>query len=114
MNFLNNFLMLCDRKDVPPSRALEEAGLSKSLYSKWKAKPTSIPNGETLEKLSKYFMVSIDAIKGNSPYAQKSLGLEGMPEIEELVAAAPKMNRAVRLNILSYAKYICPEAFNGK
>lgn len=75
MNFLDSFLMLCERKDVPPSRALEDAGLSKSLYSKWKQKPESIPNGATLEKLAKYFMVPIDTLKGN-PFGPEPTGLD--------------------------------------
>jgi transcriptional regulator with XRE-family HTH domain len=113
MNFYDNFLVLCERKDVAPSRALEDAGLSKALYSKWKQKPDSIPNGMTLEKLSKYFMVPIDALKG-SPFSANPTGLEGMPEIEELARAASRMDLATRKNILSYAQFICPEAFNCK
>ena len=113
MNFLDSFLMLCERKDVPPSRALEDAGLSKSLYSKWKQKPESIPNGATLEKLAKYFMVPIDTLKGN-PFGPEPTGLECMPEMEELVRAASLMSAATRHNILSYAKFICPEAFHEK
>ena len=32
MNFFDNFCHQCDLKGVKPSRALEDAGLSKSLY----------------------------------------------------------------------------------
>lgn len=52
--------MLCDAKRVPYTRALIEAGLSKSLYSKWKDNPQAVPNGATLQKLSTYFGVPID------------------------------------------------------
>lgn len=110
MNFLNTFQKLCERKDVAPSRALEDAGLSKSLYSKWKKQPDTVPNGETLDKLSKYFLVSIDVLRGN-PHAPTIKGLEGMPEIEEIVRAAPKLDRQARDSILAYAKFIRPEAF---
>ena len=111
MKFLEVFEELCYRKDVPPSRALEDAGLSKSLYQKWKAKPESIPNAETLLKLSKYFMVSTDVFITGNPFGVDLTGLEGYPEIEALVAAAPKLSAAARKNILLYAKFICPEAF---
>ncbi len=114
MTFLNSFLRLCELKDVPPTRALEEAGLSRSLYSKWKAKPTFVPNGETLEKLSRYFLVSIDAVKGDSPFGSRLTGLEGMPEMEEIVRAASRMPLTTRQNILAYAKFICSEAFDEK
>ena len=114
MNFLNNFLTLCERKDVPPTRALEDAGLSKSLFSKWKKQPGTVPNAETLDKLSRYFLVSTDAILGGNPFSPALSGLEGMLEIEELVLAASNMDRATRMNVLSYAKFICPEAFHEK
>ena len=113
MNFFDSFLMLCNRKDVAPSRALEDAGLSKALYSKWKQKPETIPNGATLEKLARYFMVPIDTLKG-TPFSAAPTGLEGMPEIEELIRAAARMDPATRKNILSYAQFICPGAFDGK
>ena len=113
MNFLNTFELLCERKDVSPTRALLDAGLSKSLYSKWKAYPETVPNGDTLVKLSKYFLVPIDTLRG-SGFGPAPSGLEGMPEMEELVRAAKNMDRAARLNVLSYAKFICPEAFDGK
>lgn len=114
MNFLSTFVKLCERKDVSPSRALEDAGLSKSLYSKWKKQPDTVPNGETLDKLSRYFLVPIDVLRGN-PFTPTIKGLEGMPEIEELVRAAPKLDKLARDSILAYAKFIRPGAFtDGK
>lgn len=113
MNFYESFLSLCDRRDVTPSRALLDAGLSKSLASKWKAQPTTVPNGETLQKLALYFCVSIDYFtnpskkKGNKPSA------DGMPEMEQLLEAAHYMTPAVRQQILQYAKFVAPDAFEN-
>lgn len=111
MDFLKTFEILCERKGVSPTRALLDAGLSKSLYTKWKDKPEFIPNGLTLDKLSKYFVVSIDFLQSN-PFGAEPTDLEGMPEIAELVRASKKMSPEIRRNILMYAKFLCPEAFN--
>ena len=55
MNFFDNFCHQCDLKGVKPSRALEDAGLSKSLYQKWRAKPDRMPYGDTVKKLCDYW-----------------------------------------------------------
>ena len=57
MNFYEAFCVLCDEKDVKRSRALLDAGLSKGLLTKWAKNPDTIPNGETLSKLCRYFCV---------------------------------------------------------
>lgn len=59
MCFYDNFIKLCKTKGVAPSKALIEAGLSKSLNSKWASNPYSTPNGETLTRLAAYFGCSI-------------------------------------------------------
>lgn len=60
MCFYDKFAALCKKKGVSETRALIEAGLSKSLRTKWMNKPATVPNGESLTKLSKYFNVPAD------------------------------------------------------
>ena len=60
MCFFDKFKALCTERGVAPTRALIDAGLSKSLYKKWELKPDTVPNGATLKKLSAYFGVSVD------------------------------------------------------
>lgn len=60
MCFFDKFKALCTERGVAPTRALIDAGLSKSLYKKWEVKPETVPNGATLKKLSAYFGVSAD------------------------------------------------------
>lgn len=57
MNFYEAFCALCEEKNVKRSRALLDAGLSKGLLTKWVSNPETIPNGETLSKLCRYFCV---------------------------------------------------------
>lgn len=62
MCFYDNFLEMCKERGVSPSRALIEAGLSKSLNSKWANNPFTTPNGETLTRLAAYFGCPVTAL----------------------------------------------------
>lgn len=61
--FFDIFNDLCKRKGVSCKRAAEDIGLSNSITTKWK-KTGATPTGETLERISKYFVVSIDYLLG--------------------------------------------------
>lgn len=58
MNFCNNFLALCQKAGKKPSVAAEEAGLSKSLVSRWK-QGKGFTDASAL-KLAQYFGCSLD------------------------------------------------------
>lgn len=62
MNFYERFLNLCKARNVKPSRALIEAGLSKSLNTKWSNNQETVPNGKTVTALAEYFDVSVDEL----------------------------------------------------
>lgn len=64
MNFYNRFADLCHQRGVCPSRAAEEAGLSRSAVSKWKREPKVTPSGAVLAKLSAYFGITTSALLG--------------------------------------------------
>lgn len=57
--FYDRYVELCREKGVSPSRAAIEAGLSKSTVTKWKNDPNGKPTGNIIDKLTKYFGVSI-------------------------------------------------------
>ena len=57
--FYDTYLRLCAEKGRSPSRAAVEAGISKSLVSRWKRNSAEFPSPEVLRKLSSYFDVSI-------------------------------------------------------
>lgn len=56
--------MLCKSRGVSPSRAAIDAGLSKSTVSKWKRSPDSKPTGSVIDKLTKYFGISVAELLG--------------------------------------------------
>lgn len=60
MNFYNNFLRLCEQAGKKPSVAAEEAGLSRSLVTRWK-QGKGFTDASAL-KLSQYFGCTIDEL----------------------------------------------------
>lgn len=62
--FYDRFVYLCEQKGVSPSRAAIEAGISKSLVTKWKVNQTDVPSPEVIKKLSAYFNVPASYILG--------------------------------------------------
>lgn len=64
--FYDRFVMLCDRRGVSPSRAAIDSGLSKSTVTKWKNDPTTRPTGAVIEKLTRYFGISISELLGEN------------------------------------------------
>lgn len=57
--FYDKYAALCKQKSVSLTRAAIDAGISKSLISKWKQQGTQIPSPEVLQKLSVYFGVPV-------------------------------------------------------
>lgn len=64
--FYDKFASLCAQRGVSPSRAAQEAGLSKSTVTKWKNSPTSTPTGAAIEKLTAYFGITAGELLGES------------------------------------------------
>lgn len=60
--FSDRFEELCALKGVKPGRACAEMGVSRGLAAKWKATGTAKPSADVLEKMSKYFGLSINEI----------------------------------------------------
>ena len=60
--FYDKFLSLCEKKGVSPTRAAVDAGISKSLVTKWKSNRVEIPSPEVLKKISAYFNVSVSEL----------------------------------------------------
>ena len=65
--FYDRFAYLCKERGVSVSRAATEAGISKSLVTKWKTNSVEIPSPEVLNKLSKYFNMPISELMGEKP-----------------------------------------------
>lgn len=62
MAFWDNFDTLCRKNKTTPNAVARELGFSNATATKWKS--GSQPNGATLQKISDYFNVSVDALLG--------------------------------------------------
>lgn len=60
--FYDKFVYLCQQKGVSPSKAAVDAGISKSLVTKWKNNKVAIPSPDVLTRLSKYFSVPVSEL----------------------------------------------------
>ena len=56
--FWDQFIQLCNERDIKPNPLAKELGISSGILTRWKS--GSLPNTETLIKISNYFNVSID------------------------------------------------------
>lgn len=77
--FYDIFKDLCNKKDVSPSRACLDMGLSRSLGAKWKNTGAN-PSYEVLTKIADYFDVSVDYLLGNKQKEKASSLDEKKPE----------------------------------
>jgi transcriptional regulator with XRE-family HTH domain len=62
--FYDTLKKLCEEKNISPSKAATECGISRSTVTWWKQHKTS-PNSEQVSKLAEYFGVSTDYLLGN-------------------------------------------------
>lgn len=73
--FYELFCKLCDEKNIAPTRAALDMGMSKATPTTWKNKGTT-PQAAQLQKIADYFNVSVDYLLGNeekeTPTAMKA------------------------------------------
>lgn len=62
--FYDKFVYLCHQKGVSPSKAAVDAGISKSLVTKWKANNVKLPSPDVLKRLSDYFGIPVSDLIG--------------------------------------------------
>ena len=77
-SFYEHYIAMCRSRGVSPSRAAEDAGLSKSAVSKWKREPDTVPSGAVLAKLSAYFGVPTSQLLGEPTDRPDSTGDEAV------------------------------------
>lgn len=84
--FYDKFMYLCNVKKITPSRAAVDAGISKSLVTKWKTNRTEMPSPEILQKLSAYFNVPVsDLISEESKQKENSISEDNLTDGERML-----------------------------
>lgn len=61
--FYDKFQELCKRKGISCNKAALEIGLSSAAPTKWK-KTEAVPSGDTLDRIARYFNVTIEDLLG--------------------------------------------------
>ena len=102
--FYDRFVALCESKGVTKSKAAIDAGISKSLVTKWKNNEVKIPSSEVLEKLSVYFEVSISELMGENEQKEKPAISEDDRLNAEFVELFSKLTESEKAMMLSQLK----------
>lgn len=110
--FLINFKEICSRRGIAPSTALKKAGLSNSLYTKWSNSPGAVPNLTTLKKIAEVLHVSVDELCYGDFEPIGLTDLRNYPALQQLLRCRNKLTQTQMDEILRYAKYIAPGAFD--
>ena len=84
--FYDKYAQLCKQRGVSMSAAALEAGLSKSLVTKWKVNKVDVPSPDVLKKLSVYFGMPVSELLGEEDKKEQPTENDGLSEeLQELI-----------------------------
>lgn len=106
--FYDLYCSLCKQKNIKPTRAAIEIGLSKGLPSTWKRSGTT-PQREQLVKIAEYFDVSVDYLLGkektpaiNNDDGSKTGSFDKGKIAADIMSRLSQENQDAALNYLRY------------
>ena len=92
--FYDKYAQICKQRGISMSAAAMEAGLSKSLVTKWKANKVEVPSPDVLKKLSAYFNIPVSELleedKKEKPTVQDDGLSEDMKELIDCIKKLPE------------------------
>ncbi len=109
MEFSDIILKYFSDKNIQPSTIAKSIGIDKSTFSKWKVKPTSKIDFETVYKIASYLNISIDYLisgKDNKINFQLSLNEK------ELLLAFNKLSERDQIKFIGRAEQLVDECPN--
>lgn len=83
--FYDKYAQLCKRRGVSMSAAAVEAGLSKSLVTKWKVNKVDVPSPDVLKKLSAYFGMPVSELLGEEEKEKPTAQGDGLTENQKVL-----------------------------
>lgn len=107
--FYDRFSSLCAERGVPVSRAAQEAGISKSLVTKWKANHIEVPSPDVLNKLSNYFGIPISELLCESTDTPEQTSIRTLNRDElkfALFQGRSNITDSMLDEVISFAEYI--------
>ena len=96
--FYDRFVQLCKKKGVTPTRAALDAGVSKSLVTKWKTNGAKDPSPEVVRKLASYFGITIAELLGEENEKPLIYGDEELTEYVEMLKNRPECRMLFQLS----------------
>lgn len=96
--FYQRFLHLCNQKGVSPSRAAVDAGISKSLVTKWKTNCVEVPSPEVIRKLAKYFDIPVSGLLDEEPMKPLINENEELTEFVQMLKTRPECRMLFQLS----------------
>lgn len=82
--FYDKYAEICKMRGISMSAAAMEAGLSKSLVTKWKTNAVEVPSPDVLTKLSKYFGIPVSELLGEENRCDEGIKKEQSINLDEL------------------------------
>lgn len=110
--FYDRFLYLCKMKDISPSRAAVEAGISKSLVTKWRTNKVETPSPDVIKKLARYFNLSVSDLLDEDVQSKKAPTETGERSISDddikfaLFRGRDNITDAMYKEVLGFAEYV--------
>jgi len=96
--FYDKFVYLCNQKGISPSKAAIDAGISKSLVTKWKSNNSKLPSPDVLTKISKYFNIPVSELIDEEKEKPLVNGDEELTEYLEILKTRPEMRMLFQLS----------------
>lgn len=97
--FYDKFVQICNERGITPSRAAIEAGLSKSTVTKWKTSPNAKPTGAAIDKLCKYFGITVAELLGEDQKEKPLInGDEELTEYVQMLKTRPECRMLFQLS----------------
>lgn len=81
--FYDRFLHLCQLKGISPSRAAVEAGISKSLVTKWRTNKVETPSADVTRKLARYFNLAVSDLLDENTQNEKAPTANGERSVSD-------------------------------
>lgn len=82
--FYDRYAQLCKMRGISKSAAAVEAGVSKSLVTKWKTNSVDVPSPDVLKKLSNYFGMPVSELlgeeNGQEEKKEQPINFDGLSE----------------------------------
>lgn len=106
--FFDNFIALCDSKNIAPTKAVIDAGLPKSSWSYWKKKyeqgEDPKPSSENVSKLASFFGCSVDYLltgeqKEPTPAPQTEIDAD-LEWVKQQLIAMPADKRTALMQLI--------------